>query len=110
MLAIGSRRWAPCDARISPFDALSTTNALASGFGAAACALPQKTNAAATTSVSRRIPERRLLHAQSLSDLERVRADTGVETLELRDGDTRLRRDPAERIAGLNGVELRAGR
>src|SRR4051794_30588428 len=110
MLAIGSFACALCAARMSPLDAFSTMNAVASGFGTAACAPPQKASAAAKAMVTRRMPGRRLLHAHPLSDLQGVGADARIQALKLRDGNSGLRRDRAERVARLHGVVLRRPR
>ncbi len=82
-----------------------TRNARASGVGTAARAEPVNPSATTVTRTSRRM-RRRLLHTKLLSDLQRGRADSRVELLDLRDRDTRLRGDRTERVARGDGVEL----
>ena len=57
MLAIGTRACGLRDASTAPFDALTTKNARASGFGTAARALPPQTSATTTAMSSRRMPQ-----------------------------------------------------
>src|SRR6185437_7398172 len=93
MLAIGTRSFASCCASTSPVVPLTTYHARASDSCGDAWAPAASASAAA------------LLDAKLLTHLERIRTDTGVERLELLDGDSLLRRNRAEGISGLHDVE-----